>query len=302
MQWLAKRADHDEVWDSLWVGDCLLAIPRIDAISLLGGLALTTHRVRLGTACFASTPLRPALQLAYQWASLDFLSQGRMIFCACQSGTANGGKFREEYEAFGVELSSRMQRMEEAIEIMRLVSSQSPASYHGVYNHFDNVSIQPRPVQRPLPIRVIANPEYQHRKYRERTLRRVARLGDGWMVTVNPPHVVAEYLSEIRAYGEEEGRNVTDDFEVAVYYHINVNDDYEAALNESKQYLNDYYTQDYDRDFVDMWVALGSAQRCIAEIQAFIEADATTILLRLAGYDQKALYRRVTEEVLPAFV
>ena len=49
------------------------------------------------------------------------------------------------------------------------------------------------------------------------------------MVTVNPPHVVAEYLSEIRAYGEEEGRNVTDDFEVAVYYHINVNDDYEAA-------------------------------------------------------------------------
>ena len=122
------------------------------------------------------------------------------------------------------------------------------------------------------------------------------------MVTVNPPHLVAEYLSEIRAYGEEEGRNVTDDFEVAVYYHINVNDDYEAALNESKQYLNDYYTQDYDRDFVDMWVALGSAQRCIAEIQAFIEADATTILLRLAGYDQKALYRRVTEEVLPAFV
>lgn len=301
MLWLARRADEDEVWDSLWVGDSLLAIPRIDSIALLGGLALQTKRVRLGVACCSSTPLRPALQLAYQWASLDTLANGRMIFCACQGGTESGGRFKEEYQTFGIEISSRMRRMEEAIEIMRLVTTQDQASYHGDFNHFDNVTIQPNSVQHPIPIWVIANPATGHKTYRERSLRRVARLGDGWMVTVHPPAVVAEYLSEIRRYAAEENRTLPAEFEVAVYYHVNVDEDHDAAVTEAKRYLDEYYTEDYSREFVDMWAALGPVERCIAEIQKFIDAGATTITLRLSGYDQRLQYERVTKEVLPAF-
>jgi alkanesulfonate monooxygenase SsuD/methylene tetrahydromethanopterin reductase-like flavin-dependent oxidoreductase (luciferase family) len=302
MLWLAKRADQDEVWDSLWVGDSLLAIPRIDSIALLGGLALQTQRVRLGVACCSSTPLRPALQLAYQWASLDTLSDGRMIFCACQGGTESGGRFKEEYQAFGIDISSRMRRMEEAIEIMRLVTTEDEVSYHGEFNHFDQVTIRPNSVQNPLPIWVIANPAPNHKKYREQSLRRVARLGDGWMVTVQPPEIVTEYLAEIRTYAEQERRQLPADFEVAVYYHVNVNDDYEAAMTETKRYLDEYYTEDYSREFVDMWAAVGPVERCIAKIQKFIDAGATTITLRLSGYDQQKQYERVTNEVLPAFV
>ena len=301
MLWLAKRADEDEVWDSLWVGDSLLAIPRLDSVALLGGLALQTKRVRLGVACCSSTPLRPALQLAYQWATLDQLSHGRMIFCACQGGTRSGGKIREEYAAFGVDIGSRMHRLEEAVEIMRLVTSTDNVSYHGRYNHFDNVTIEPGSIQKPLPIWVIANPETNEPKYRERSLRRVARLGDGWMVTVQPPSVVAQYLGEIRAYAKEENRVLPDDFEVAVYYHVNVNENYDDALTETKRYLDDYYTEDYSPEFVDMWAAVGPVERCIKEIQAFIDAGATTITLRLSGYDQKRQYERVTQEILPAF-
>jgi hypothetical protein len=55
-------------WDSVWVGDSIFAKPRLDAMVLLGALAARTKRVRLGPACFASTPLRDALILAYQWA------------------------------------------------------------------------------------------------------------------------------------------------------------------------------------------------------------------------------------------
>src|SRR5271154_1669226 len=61
-------------WDSVWVGDSIFAKPRLDAIVLLGALAARTKRVRLGPACFASTPLRDALILAYQWATLDFMA------------------------------------------------------------------------------------------------------------------------------------------------------------------------------------------------------------------------------------
>ena len=78
-------------WDSVWVGDSIFAKPRLDAMVLLGALAARTKRVRLGPACFASTPLRDALILAYQWASLDFMSGGRTVFVACQGQPEPGG-------------------------------------------------------------------------------------------------------------------------------------------------------------------------------------------------------------------
>src|SRR5258708_12254718 len=81
-------------WDSIWVGDSLFAKPRLDGLVLLSALAARTKRVKIGPACFASTPLRNALLLAYQWASLDFLSNGRTLFVSCQGGKqSRSGKF-----------------------------------------------------------------------------------------------------------------------------------------------------------------------------------------------------------------
>src|SRR6516164_7544624 len=89
-------------WDSVWVGDSIFAKPRLDAMVLMGAIAARTTRVRIGPACFASTPLRNALVLAYQWASLDFLSGGRTVFVACQGQPEpGGGAFEEEFAHFG---------------------------------------------------------------------------------------------------------------------------------------------------------------------------------------------------------
>src|SRR5215468_11727635 len=77
---LQLAADAESAgWDSVWVGDSIFAKPRLDAMVLLGAIAARTTRVRIGPACFASTPLRNPLLLAYQWASLDLLSDGRTI-------------------------------------------------------------------------------------------------------------------------------------------------------------------------------------------------------------------------------
>ena len=65
---LQLAADAESAgWDSVWVGDSIFAKPRLDAMVLLGAIAARTTRVRIGPACFASTPLRNALLLAYQW-------------------------------------------------------------------------------------------------------------------------------------------------------------------------------------------------------------------------------------------
>jgi alkanesulfonate monooxygenase SsuD/methylene tetrahydromethanopterin reductase-like flavin-dependent oxidoreductase (luciferase family) len=95
---LAEKAEATG-WDSVWVGDSIFAKPRLDALVLLGALAARTKRVKLGPGCFASTPLRDALLLAYQWISLDFLSNGRTIFVSCQ-GAPGSGNFAEEFAAF----------------------------------------------------------------------------------------------------------------------------------------------------------------------------------------------------------
>lgn len=101
---MAKQVDEAAVWDSVWVGDSIFAKPRVDALVMLGALATQTSRVKIGAACFASTPLRPALLLAYQWCSLDLLTGGRTIFIACQGRNVHGGgKFADEYAAFHID-------------------------------------------------------------------------------------------------------------------------------------------------------------------------------------------------------
>jgi alkanesulfonate monooxygenase SsuD/methylene tetrahydromethanopterin reductase-like flavin-dependent oxidoreductase (luciferase family) len=298
---LAERADDEPAWDSVWVGDSILAKPRLDAIALLGALAVRTERVKLGPACFASTPLRSALLLAYQWASLDFMSGGRTIFVACQGQPASGGNFAEEFAAFGVDTSSRMKRMEEAVEIMRLLTSEEDASYEGEYNSFENVTVLPRPIQQPVPIWLVANPDPAKKRNVETALRRVARYADGWQTTWNTPESFAQHLSIIKGYAAEEGRELGDEFEACLYYNINVNEDREAAFEESKRFLDAYYFVDYDRELLNKWVAHGSPQECIEQIQEFVDAGATTVTLRMAAYDQKRQFGRVTREVLPAF-
>ena len=300
---LAGMADADSRWDSVWVGDSLLAKPRLDALTLLGSVAARTERVRLGPACFASTPLRPPVLLAYQWASLDLISGGRTIFVACMGArpSQGAGNSAQEFETFCVAPETRMGRMEEAIEAMRLLTRGERASYEGEYVSFKDVLIEPQPVQQPIPIWVTSNPAPHLKRNREAGLRRVARLGDGWMTTFQSPEIVAEYLADIRGYAEEMGRELPADFEVGVYYNINVNEDRERALREAKEYLDAYYMTDYTREQLELWVAMGSPEACIADIQRYIEAGATTVMLRFVSSDQQGQYRRVSEEVLPAF-
>ena len=235
---LARKADGERVWDSVWVGDSIFAKPRLDALVLLGALAANTERVKLGPACFASLPLRNPLLLAYQWASLDFLANGRTIFVACQGAPGEGGgRFEEEFAAFGVEPSSRMRRMEEAIEILRLTASSERVTYDGECCRFQDVTVLPRPVQQPYPIWVTANPDPSKPRMAERALRRVARMGDGWMTTLNTPESFHDHLTTIRTYAAEEGRELPAEFEACLYYNINVNPDRQAAMLESKRFL-----------------------------------------------------------------
>src|SRR3990167_6131056 len=76
-------AEASKVYDWVWVGDSILAKPRLEAITLLSAVAARTKRLRMGPACMASMALRNPIVLAYQWASLDLISGGRTVLVAC---------------------------------------------------------------------------------------------------------------------------------------------------------------------------------------------------------------------------
>ena len=75
----AAVAEQSGVFESVWFGDSLIHKPRLEAITMLAALATHTKKVRLGTICMASFPVRHPVLLAIQWASLDQISKGRAI-------------------------------------------------------------------------------------------------------------------------------------------------------------------------------------------------------------------------------
>jgi len=297
---LAALADRDRRWHSVWVGDSILAKPRLDAVCTLSALAVRTERLKMGAACMASVPLRQPLVLAYQWASLDYLSGGRTIFVACQGQPGPGsGDFEGEFAALGIEPSTRMKRMEEAVEIVRLLSTQDRASYQGEIYRFEDVTIAPSFVTRPLPIWITANPDLRKPRNVESALRRVARLGDGYMTASHDPRGTARCLADVRRYAREYGRDIGPEFTVCLYFNVNVNEDLERAREETVKYLDTYYDREFTQRVLATFVAIGSPDQVRDRLREYLRAGVNYITLRLTSYDQMHQFRRVTEEVLP---
>ena len=193
--------------------------------------------------------------------------------------------------------------MEENITILRKLWTEERVTYAGKFHTLEDAFILPKPVQTPPPIWVISDPRLRVGKPHiiERSLRRVARMGDGWMTTATPAAEFAELRRRIREYAKEYDRSF-DDLPCALYFNINIKEDREEAFQESKTYLDQYYTVNFARQAVENWVALGSPTQCIEQLQTFIDAGATDILLRLPSWDQKGQFKRCVEEVLPHFL
>jgi probable F420-dependent oxidoreductase len=115
------------------------------SLNLLSYLAACTKRIRLGTAVVVLPWHNPVL-VAEQAATLDLLSSGRLDF-----GVGKG--YREaEFSGFCIPIAESTERFDEAIEVIRKAwTSDGRFSHHGKRWHFENVVVEPSPVQRPHP-------------------------------------------------------------------------------------------------------------------------------------------------------
>jgi alkanesulfonate monooxygenase SsuD/methylene tetrahydromethanopterin reductase-like flavin-dependent oxidoreductase (luciferase family) len=305
---LAVEAERSGVFDAVWVGDSLLAKPRLESVTLLSALAGVTERVRLAVGCLATFVHRHPVLFAQQWASLDVLSRGRAWLAVCLGGpdTANAAQ-AAEHAVMGVASGERVERLEEGIRILRALFGQTKASHAGRFYRFTEVTLEPRPVQSPVPIWIASNPTGLTWKGGasasaaavERGLRRVARFADGWMTNKLSPAEFAQQFGRIRAMAREEGRDPAA-LGSALYHNINVNADREAGLAEAKTFLDAYYTSKFSPQFVEQWTVAGGPKECADQLRAYAAAGLGHMALRLASWDQRGQLARFLGEVVPA--
>lgn len=296
---MASRTEACELVDSLWVGDSLLAQPRLESLTLLAALAARTDRVLLGTACMGSFTLRDPVLLADQWASLDQLADGRTVLVACTGGRT--GAIEAEARSLGVATRQRRGLMLEGIEVVRALFSGEPVTYHGTHHHLDAVTVLPRPLQDPPPIWVASNPAGRTPEALQRSLADLAAVADGWMTHSTPPEEFEKRWTIFRAAAEEAGRD-GDALGNSFYYNINVDEDRETALANAGAYLERYYGTTFSREKVETWCALGSPEACAADLRRFAGSGVQRITLRICSDDPAAQLERVLDEVLPAAV
>jgi len=229
---LSETAEASGVFDSIWVGDSLFAKPRLESLVLLSAIAARTRRVRLGTCCLSTFPLRDPIFLAAQWAALDHVSNGRMILGACVGGSLPREKAEAEFAPFKVSLVDRGPRLEEGIAILRRLWTEDHVSHQGRFYQFNDLTLEPKPVQKPLPPIWIATnpkPELTAPRVADRALRRVGLLADGWMTDNTPVARFKERWQLIRQVAREANRP-TERMEAALHLMVNINDDQRTAF------------------------------------------------------------------------
>jgi alkanesulfonate monooxygenase SsuD/methylene tetrahydromethanopterin reductase-like flavin-dependent oxidoreductase (luciferase family) len=114
------------------------------------------------------------------------------------------------------------------------------------------------------------------------------------------PEQFREQWSRIKSMAAEEGRD-TAKLSSALYHNVNINEDRNAALAESKAFLDKYYSSNFSAKFVEGFTTAGSPKECAAELKAYFDAGLDHVTLRMASWDQEGQFRRFVNEVAPEF-
>ena len=297
---LAEIADQAGGFDSVWVGDSLLAKPRLEAVTLLSAIAARTRSVRIGPACMASFPLRDPILLADQWASLDQLAAGRTVLVACNGNVEQAG-VHVESETYKVTRRERVERVTEGLQILRKLWTEDDVSFEGRHFAFSGVTIQPKPFN-PAgpPLWLAVHPPANDPKAVENAHRRIIRYADGWQTSKWQHDDLGWRIADLRAKATEAGRD-PNAIETHLYHNVNLTHDIEAATDESKRILDLYYTTDYSREHVQGWTSQGSAAQVVARLKAYEALGFDGVTLRITSWNQREQLARLIDEVLPHF-
>ena len=288
LNWQMAETAERTGYDSVWVGDSITSKPRLEPLTAMAALAARTQRVKIGTAVMLNA-LRHPVHLAHALATIDLISGGRTVL-GVGAGRSNNQMFIDEHTTVGVPIQERASRMEESIELLRALWTQQNVSSFSEFYPFQDVSLEPKPVQQPIPIWISSN-------WVQRGLKRVAELGDAWITNVPTADLFSECWRRIEDRAAESGRD-PGGMRRCLYVSVNLNDE-DAALAEGDRFMRAYYSVPYEVMSKQLLCVFGPAQKCIDTILQYKERGADYFIVRFASPHQMDQLAKFTEEVLP---
>jgi len=252
--------------DSLWQTDRLISHePFLECMSTMAALAGATRRIKFGMNV-ASAGLRDPLLLAKQCATIDMLSNGRLL-PAFGVGSPRG----PEWQATGRSFKGAGGLADEAIEIMARLWTGESVTFRGRHFQYAEARIAPRPVQNPLPLWIGGSSDA--------AIRRTARFGTGWQAGAEAPAEVKPIIERIKAAAAEAGRAIdAAHYGVGIPYRFGTwNDKGIAARAEA-------YRKRLGRN-PDQVFAVGDAAKIVDRIRAYVDAGIAKFVLRPIGQD-----------------
>src|SRR5262245_38405823 len=227
---LAERAERLG-FDSVWAGDSLLARPRHEPLTLLASVASRVRRVDIGTAVLLPALRNPVL-LAHQVATLDQVSEGRLILGV--GIAADVPKIRQEFTAAGVPFEKRVGRLLEGLRLARLLWSGKPVDWDGRWKVEGGI-LGPTPYRQGGPPIWIGGSL-------PASLDRAGRLFDGWLPIAPDADQWARLWKEVKEIARTAGRD-PDALTGAMDVTVAIDEDPSRANERLNTHLERYYGQ-----------------------------------------------------------
>ncbi|MGH7793041.1 MAG: LLM class F420-dependent oxidoreductase [Thermodesulfobacteriota bacterium] len=197
---IAKKAE-ELGFDSVWASDHVVVPTKYvgrfsevfyDPFTLLTSIAANTNKIKIGTSVII-VPYRNPIVVAKMIATMDMLSEGRVIF------GVGVGWMREEFETLGIPFKERGKRTDEYIKIYKELWEKDAPRFEGEFYKFSNIKFYPKPYQKPYPPIWIGGSS-------EKAIRRVVELGDGWQPTWLSPDDMATKINHLKNIARRSGR------------------------------------------------------------------------------------------------
>jgi len=271
-------------YDSLWLQERILCdFAMLEPVTLLSYVAALTTKLKLGTSVILLT-LRNPLQLARAYASLDCISGGRAIMGV----GLGGGQLGSHEEIFGYRREGRVTRFTEAVQVMKLLWTESKASFHGKYWNFDNVAMEPKPAQKPhLPL--------WFGGHHENALKRAVQHGDGWMgAGSSSSNAFVRESATIRRFLDEDKREPAG-FGCGKRVYLAVDNDKGRAEKRIREWFARRYKNGDLGPRVCVW---GGSAECTEKIQELVKAGARHIVFN-PMFDEMEHLEICAREIMP---
>lgn len=265
---------------SFWVNDRITG-DNFEPLTVIAAASFVTKKIKLGTSILLPALRHPVL-LAKTLACIDFLSEGRLIV-----GVGFGGSQRE-FDAVEVPFAGRGTRVVEEIGLMKRLWQDNHITHQGRFFKTTDLSVGPRPTQRPHPpiwMGGVADP----------VLKRVGRMADGYICGTASLKRFALIWEKIAAAATERGRDPSSIEKAGITY-LTVDEDKSRAVTTCEAYLRAYYGK-VNLD-VESETVIGPPNACAERLRSFIEQGFNTLILRLVIPDLHQL-DLVAKKILP---